>query len=84
MKILNKLLIRLSDSRDKNSVTLGFVFVAENILFLRFLLGGLTLPALGSVPITSATEFGLAFTTIAAVWLGREILDTKVKDKDAL
>lgn len=60
------------DSSGKESRTLFFVAASWLVVWLKFLLAGVTLPIIGQVPPMSATEFGSAVAFILAVWLGRE------------
>ena len=64
--------MRLKDAEGKKSTTLTFVVVAFVILAVKFLMGGLTLPMLGAVPVIGAGEFGMALTGILAIWRHRE------------
>ena len=66
-----RLLPTIKDSRGRESHTLLFVALAALVLIYKFALAGLTLYGL-TVPAMSASEFGIAFAAILAVWLGRE------------
>jgi hypothetical protein len=61
----------IKDSRGRESHTLLFVALAALVLIYKFALAGLTLWGL-TFPAMSASEFGIAFAAILAVWLGRE------------
>jgi cytosine/uracil/thiamine/allantoin permease len=61
----------IKDSRGRESHTLLFVALAALVLIYKFTLAGLTLWGL-TFPAMSASEFGIAFAAILAVWLGRE------------
>ena len=66
-----RLLPTIKDSRNRESHTLLFVALAAQALITKFSLAGMTV--LGQeFPAMSATEFGIAFAAILAVWLGRE------------
>lgn len=67
-----RLLPTIKDSSDRESHTLLFVTLAVLPLVVKFTLAGFIVPVLGLVAPMSPTEFGLAFGTIMAVWLGRE------------
>lgn len=74
------LLPTILDSRGRESHTLLFVALAVAVLLLKFLVAGVDLPLLGAMPAMSASEFGLAYAGVMAVWLGREWTD-KVAEK---
>jgi hypothetical protein len=61
----------IKDSRGRESHTLLFVALAALVLIHKFALAGLTLWGL-TFSAMSASEFGIAFAAILAVWLGRE------------
>ncbi len=61
----------IKDSRGRESHTLLFVALAALVLIYKFALAGLTLWGL-TFPAMSASEFGIAFAAVLAVWLGRE------------
>ena len=65
-----KMLVK--DSRGRESTTLTFVAISWAVLVIKFLFAGLTLPVVGQIASMTATEFGMAFTAVLAVWLGRE------------
>jgi len=69
--------MRMIDSKGKESTTLTFVSIAFIAVFVKFLIGGMTLPVIGLMPIIGAGEFGLAITGILAVWLNREWREAK-------
>lgn len=72
--------MRISTDGDE-SRTLFFVFVSWLVLVVKYLLAGLTLPVVGTVPAMSATEFGSAVTLVLAIWLGREWKEAHYKEK---
>lgn len=67
-----RLLPAIKDSRGRESHTLLFVALAALTLTCKFAAAGLSVWGLGPFPPMSATEFGLAFAGVMAVWLGRE------------
>lgn len=71
-----KLLPTIKDSRGRESHTLMFVALAALALVYKFAVAGTTLFDI-NWPAMSASEFGLAFTGIMAVWLGREWTEKK-------
>jgi len=64
----------IKDSRGRESHTLLFVALAALVLIYKFAVAGLMLWGL-TFPDMSATEFGIAFAAVLAVWLGREWTD---------
>lgn len=60
------------DSRNQESTTLAFVRISWFVVTLKYLIGGLTLGAIGIMPVIGTGEFGGAVTAILMVWLGRE------------
>jgi len=64
----------IRDSRGRESHTLLFVALAALVLIYKFAVAGLMLWGL-TFPAMSATEFGIAFAAVLAVWLGREWTD---------
>ena len=68
-------------SAFRESTTFKLVIVAFIPVFLRYLFGGIDTPV-GSIPVTSATEFATAFAAITAVWLAREWRVTHYAGKD--
>jgi hypothetical protein len=69
--------MRLKDTKGKESTTLTIVVALLIVLTIKFLLGGLMIPILGTLPIIGAGEFGLAATGLLAIWLNREWKETK-------
>lgn len=69
-----KFLPTIKDSRGRESHTLLFVAIAAVVLIYKFAVAGLTLFDL-TFPSMSATEFGIAFAAVLAVWLSREWTD---------
>jgi hypothetical protein len=65
---------KMTDSSDRESVTLGFVSIAFFIITVKFILSGFDLSSigLGKVDPISITEYATSFTVVLAVWLGRE------------
>ena len=61
----------IKDSRGRESHTLLFVALAALVLIYKFAVAGLQLWGV-TFPAMSATEFGLAFGAILAVWLARD------------
>lgn len=68
----------IKDSRGRESHTLLFVAAAAGVLIYKFGMAGLTVFGL-TFPAMSASEFGISFAGIMAVWLGRE---WQVRGKD--
>lgn len=60
------------DSTGRESRTLFFVSASWLVVWVKFLLAGLTLPVVGVVPAMTATEFGMAVGAVLGIWLGRE------------
>lgn len=73
-----RLLPTIKDSRGRESHTLMFVAAAALVLVYKFAVAGTTLLGV-AWPAMSASEFGLAFAGVMAIWLGRE---WKQKDKE--
>jgi len=67
-------MLKMTDSSDRESVTLGFVSIASGIITIKFVLSGLdlTFMGLGKVDPISITEYAASFAAVLAVWLGRE------------
>lgn len=59
-------MVRLKDSKGKESTTLTFVTVAFLAVLIKYLLGGIYGPEI------STGEFGAAVTLILGIWLNRE------------
>jgi len=68
----------IKDSRGRESHTLLFVALAALVLIYKFAVAGLELWGL-KFPAMSATEFGLAFAGILAVWLARDWTEKTAK-----
>ncbi len=64
----------IKDSRGRESHTLLFVALAALVLIYKFAVAGLTIWGL-TFPAMSASEFGMAFAAVLAIWLGREWAD---------
>ena len=64
----------IKDSRGRESHTLLFVALAALVLVYKFAVAGLTLWGI-TFPAMSASEFGIAFAAVLAIWLGREWQD---------
>lgn len=62
----------LLDSRGGKSKTLFFVGVAFAAIVVKFLLAGLKLPFLGTLPPMSVGEFGGAIFGTLLPWVARE------------
>ena len=60
------------DTRGKDSTTLFFVRVGWAVITVKFALAGLW-----TFPPMTASEYGAAFVTILAPWLGREWIEKK-------
>lgn len=71
-----KLLPTIRDSRGRESHTLLFVTLAALVLIYKFAVAGATLFGIAWPPM-SASEFGVAFAAVLAVWLGREWAEKK-------
>jgi uncharacterized membrane protein YccC len=61
----------IKDSRGRESHTLLFVTLATLVLIYKFAVAGLTLFGI-TFPAMTATEFGIAFGAVLAVWLARD------------
>jgi hypothetical protein len=61
----------IKDSRGRESHTLLFVALAALVLIYKFAVAGLTIWGL-TFPAMSASEFGIAFAAVLAVWLARD------------
>ena len=66
-----RLIPTIKDSQGRESHTLLFVALAALVLIYKFAVAGLTIFGLTFPPMT-ATEFGLAFGAVLAVWLARD------------
>ena len=73
--------MNLTDNKGKRSKTLFFVAVSWFVIVARYALGGLD-TFIGTVPVTSATDFGIAIAAVLSIWLGREWKETHYADKD--
>jgi hypothetical protein len=71
-----KLLPTIRDSRGRESHTLLFVALAALVLVYKFAVAGTAIFGI-TWPAMSASEFGLAFAGVLAVWLGREWQEKK-------
>jgi membrane associated rhomboid family serine protease len=65
------LLPTIKDSRGRESHTLLFVTLAALVLIYKFAVASLTLFGI-TFPAMTATEFGIAFGAVLAVWLARD------------
>lgn len=74
--------ISIKDSRGKESITLGFVFISWAVVVVKFLIAGITIGSLGTMPMIGAGEFGMAVAAILAIWLGREWTEKKNQNKE--
>jgi len=63
--------LKIKDTRGRESRTLLFVTIAIVLLYLKFIVAGITLGGV-SFPAMTAAEFGTSFAAIMLVWLGRE------------
>jgi hypothetical protein len=61
----------IKDSRGRESHTLLFVALAALVLIYKFAVAGLSIWGL-TFPAMSASEFGIAFAAVLAVWLARD------------
>ena len=75
-----KVLPTITDSRGRESHTLFWVSVGLSVLVIKFAFAGLTINGT-QMPNITATEFGLSFSGIMAVWLGREWTNKTKVDK---
>lgn len=75
-----KMLPTIKDSRGRESHTLLFVALAALVLIYKFAMAGLTIWGL-TFPTMTASEFGIAFAAVLAVWLGREWRADPPKEK---
>lgn len=66
-----KLLPTIRDSKGRESHTLLFVGLAALVLIYKFAVAGTTLFGL-TWPAMNASEFGIAFAAVLAVWLARD------------
>lgn len=69
-----RMLPTIKDSRGRESHTLLFVALAALVLIYKFAVAGLTILGL-TFPAMSASEFGIAFAAVLAVWLARDWTD---------
>jgi hypothetical protein len=71
---MGKRMLKMKDSSDRESVTLGFVSIAFFIITIKFVFSGLDLSGigLGKVNAISISEYATSFAAVLAVWLGRE------------
>ena len=60
------------DTRGKESITLTLVVSAVAILFVKYLVAGVSLGPLGVQSPMTGIEFGTAFALCLAPWLQRE------------
>jgi len=67
----------LKDSRGKESTTLSFVTLSFFAIFIKFILAGVNMGPLGTMPAMSATEFAASVTVVMLIWLGREWTEKK-------
>ena len=69
-------MIKMKDTRGRESTTLSFVTAAFVALLFKFLAAGLQVTAgqdmLINMPQMGAGEFGMAAAAVLAIWLGRE------------
>lgn len=65
-------MLKLKDSRGRESTTLAFVTAGAGALIIKFVVAGLTLGPLGTAPEMDAASFGIALASVLAIWLGRE------------
>jgi hypothetical protein len=71
------MIFSMKDSRGRESMTLTFVAASWLAVWIKYLLAGIALPVIGTVPPMTATEFGLSVAGILAIWLGREWTEKK-------
>lgn len=57
--------------KTRESSTMQLVLPAAVLVMVKFAVAGLTVSGV-EFPAMSATEFGIAFAAVLAVWLGRE------------
>ncbi|MBL4797627.1 MAG: hypothetical protein JKY50_09445 [Oleispira sp.] len=74
--------LSIKDSRGKESITLGLVFISWAVVVIKFAIAGITIGPLGTMPIIGAGEFGMAVAAILAIWLGREWTEKKNQNKE--
>jgi hypothetical protein len=74
--MLMRFLPTIKDSRGRESHTLLFVAAAAMVLVYKFAVAGTSLLGV-NWPAMSASEFGMAFAGIMAIWLGREWTEKK-------
>lgn len=67
----------IKDSRGRESATLTFVALSWLAVWGKYILAGLAIPHIGTVPPMTATEFSFAAASILAIWLGREWTEKK-------
>lgn len=60
------------DGQGRESRTLFFVTLSWLVIWIKFVLAGLTLPMVGQVPHMTATEFGTSVAFVLGIWIGRE------------
>ena len=67
--------------KTRESSTMSIVLPAAALVMIKFALADLDVAGL-NFPEMSATEFGIAFAAILAVWLGREWRSAHYAGKD--
>lgn len=69
--------MKLKDTRGRESITLTLCVVAFSAILVKFVIAGMTIGSLGTMPNMGAGEFGLAFAAVIAPWLHREYVEKK-------
>lgn len=62
----------MNDSRGNPSRTLPFVVAAFSAATIKFLVGGMTIPSLGTQPVMDVSAYGTAAMMIVGTWVARE------------
>lgn len=71
-----------TDARGNRSRTLPFVAVSWAVATVKFAISGMTLGAIGTMPVISASEYGAAVVTILGIWVAREWKQKSVEASD--
>lgn len=69
----------MRDSRGQPSWTLTMVVPGFFALTTKFLVGGLTFPVVGLIPLMSGLDYAAAAAAILGVWVTREYNDKKLE-----
>ena len=69
----------MRDSRGQPSWTLTMVVPGFFSLTAKFLVGGLTFPVVGLIPLMSGLDYAAAAAAILGVWVTREYNDKRLE-----